>query len=92
VHPDLVELAGGADVVAARAAERLTAGTPVEAVHLAEAALHASPANLAALEVMVSAHEMLEENSENFWLTQWLRKQLGDLRATLEAASKEGEA
>jgi len=86
VHEDLVELAGGADAIAKRAAERLERGEPVEAVHLAEVALSGAPTNVAALEVMIAAHEELETKSENFWLTRWLRKQLGDHSATLAAA------
>jgi alkyl sulfatase BDS1-like metallo-beta-lactamase superfamily hydrolase len=86
VHQDLVELAGGADAIAERAAKRLEAGEPVEAIHLAEVALSGAPTNVAALEVMVAAHEKLESESKNFWLTQWLRKQLADHRSTLSAA------
>ena len=89
VHGALVDLAGGAEAVARRAEETLSSGKPVEAIHLAEIALTASPSNTAALEVMIAAHERLERESENFWLTKWLRKQLGDLRATLEAARAE---
>jgi len=87
VHGDLVELAGGADAVAQRAKDKLSTGAPVEAIYLAEVALTAEPKNIAALEAMVAAHEQLESESENFWLTQWLRKQLGDLRSTLEAVT-----
>jgi alkyl sulfatase BDS1-like metallo-beta-lactamase superfamily hydrolase len=86
VHTDLVELAGGADAVAERAAARLEAGEPAEAIHLAEVALSAAPTHIATLEVMIAAHEQLEAESENFWLTQWLRKQLVDHRTTLGAA------
>ena len=86
VHQDLVELAGGADAIAERAAKRLEAGEPVEAIHLAEVALSGAPTNVAALEVMIAAHVKLETESENFWLTQWLRKQLADHRSTLSAA------
>ena len=69
------------------------AGEPVEAIHLAEVALSAAPNHVAALEVMIAAHETLESESENFWLTQWLRKQLADHRATLAAARpKEAES
>jgi alkyl sulfatase BDS1-like metallo-beta-lactamase superfamily hydrolase len=92
VHADLVELAGGADAVATRARERLSAGEPVEAIYLAETALSAAPKNLTALEVMIEAHEQLEADSENFWLTQWLRKQLGHLRSSLKAARAEENA
>ena len=88
VHVDLVELAGEADAVAERARERLDAGDALEAIHLAEVALSAGPRCVAALEVMIAAHEKLEAESENFWLTQWLRKQLAELRATLVAARK----
>jgi alkyl sulfatase BDS1-like metallo-beta-lactamase superfamily hydrolase len=91
VHGDLVELAGGADAIAARAAKRLEAGEPVEAIHLAEVALSGNSNNTAALEVMIAAHEKLESESENFWVTQWLRKQLADHRTTL-GTSKAKEA
>jgi len=90
VHADLVELAGGAEAVAKRAGQKLSEGEPVEAIHLAEVALSAAPRNVEALEVMVAAHERLEAESENFWLTQWLRKQLADLRTTLQAAKTGG--
>ena len=90
VHADLVELAGGAEAVAKRAGQKLSEGEPVEAIHLAEVALSAAPRNVEALEVMVAAHERLEAESENFWLTQWLRKQLAELRGTLQAAKTRG--
>ncbi|MGB8328778.1 MAG: alkyl sulfatase dimerization domain-containing protein [Polyangiales bacterium] len=86
VHTDLAELAGGADALAGRAAQRLSMGEPVEAIHLAEIALNAAPTNEAALEVMIAAHERLERESENFWLTQWLRRQLTNLRSSLQSA------
>jgi alkyl sulfatase BDS1-like metallo-beta-lactamase superfamily hydrolase len=93
VHDDLVELAGGADAIAARASAKLEAGEPLEAIHLAEVALSAAPTNTAALEAMIAAHVKLEAESENFWLTQWLRKQLASYRATLGAAkAKEPES
>jgi alkyl sulfatase BDS1-like metallo-beta-lactamase superfamily hydrolase len=86
VHADLVELAGGADAVAQRAKEKLSLGEPLQAIHLAEVVLTASPSHAVALQAMIDAHEQLERESENFWLTQWLRKQLGDLRSRLDAA------
>jgi alkyl sulfatase BDS1-like metallo-beta-lactamase superfamily hydrolase len=86
VHEDLVELAGGVDAVARRAKEKLASGEPLHAIYLAEVALTAAPTNVGALEVMIASHEQLEGESENFWLTQWLRKQLTNLRATLDAA------
>jgi len=85
VYPDLVELAGGADAVAERARQKLEAGAPLEALHLAEVALTATPTHRGALELSIAAHERLETESENFWLTSWIRKQIATLRAALEA-------
>jgi len=83
VHPDLVELAGGADAVAGRAREKLDAGALLDAIHLAEVALAAEPAHRPSLEVSVAAHERLESESENFWQTSWLRRQIALLRGRL---------
>ncbi len=80
VYPDLVALAGGPDAVAKRARERLAAGESLEAIHLSEVALGAEPRHPASLEVSLAAHERLEAESENFWLTSWLRKQIAALR------------
>jgi alkyl sulfatase BDS1-like metallo-beta-lactamase superfamily hydrolase len=79
VHPDLVELAGGADAVANRAREKLEAGAPLEAIHLAEVALAADPSHRGALDTSLAAHERLEAESRNFWLTSWIRKQIAAL-------------
>jgi alkyl sulfatase BDS1-like metallo-beta-lactamase superfamily hydrolase len=83
VYPDLVELAGGADVVAKRAKGKLEAGALVEAIHLAEVALAAAPRHRGALEASLLAHQQLEAVSENFWLTSWLRRRIRDLRAAM---------
>jgi alkyl sulfatase BDS1-like metallo-beta-lactamase superfamily hydrolase len=83
VHPDLVELAGGPSVVAERARARLEAGDAVEAIHLAEVALTAEPDHAAALAVTLAAHERLEAESGNFWLSSWLRRQIVGLREKL---------
>jgi alkyl sulfatase BDS1-like metallo-beta-lactamase superfamily hydrolase len=83
VHPDLVELAGGADALAKRAGEKLAADAPLEAIHLAEIALTADPDHRGAVAVSLAAHERLEGASENFWLTSWLREQIAALRGRL---------
>ena len=83
VHPDLVELAGGADALARRAREKLDAGAPLEAIYLTEIALTVEPLHRAALEASLAAHEQLEAESVNFWLTSWLRKQKALLRELL---------
>lgn len=90
VLPDLVELAGGPGRVAERARERLRAGAPVEALHLAEAALAADPAHADALDAAVAAQEALLAASGNFWLTSWLRARIATLRA--RRAGRSGNA
>jgi glyoxylase-like metal-dependent hydrolase (beta-lactamase superfamily II) len=89
VHGDLVELAGGAEVVAERARAKLDAGAPLEAIYLAEIALAADADHRVALEVALDAHERLEKESENFWLTSWLRRQCKTLRERLDRAREE---
>ncbi|MCP5065861.1 MAG: MBL fold metallo-hydrolase [bacterium] len=80
IYSDLADLAGGTDALARRAREKLASGLPVEALHLVEIALGVEPDNLEAIEVSLEAHEQLESESENFWLTSWLRKQIAALR------------
>jgi alkyl sulfatase BDS1-like metallo-beta-lactamase superfamily hydrolase len=90
IHPDLVQLAGGPDAVAARAHDKLDAGALVEAIHLAEVALAAAPAHRGALATSLAAHERLEAQSENFWETSWLRRQVESLRERLGALGLKG--
>ena len=80
VHADLVDLVGP-DALAKRARERLDAGSPVEAIHLAEIVLNVDGEHPAALDACIAAHRQLEAESDNFWLLSWLRREL----ATLEA-------
>jgi len=84
IHPDLVELAGGAGKVSERARARLAKGAVLEAIHLAEVALRAEPKCREALEVSLAAHEQLLAKSVNFWESSWLTKQIGTLRSALE--------
>jgi alkyl sulfatase BDS1-like metallo-beta-lactamase superfamily hydrolase len=89
VHADLVELAGGPDAVSKRAREKLEAGAPLEAIHLAEIALAGSSAHAESLRVSLAAHEELARESENFWLLSWLRRRIESLRAVLGDAAGE---
>jgi alkyl sulfatase BDS1-like metallo-beta-lactamase superfamily hydrolase len=83
VHAELVELAGGPGPVAERARKQLDAGGAVEALHLAEVALAADPEHRGALEVSLAAHERLEADSRNFWLTSWIRREIATLKERL---------
>lgn len=90
VHPDLVELAGGPDPIAARARTRVEDGRFPEAIHLAEVVLAAVPGHRGALEATLAAHRALLARSENFWESRWLEKQIADLeRALTSAGAKE---
>ena len=82
VHPDLVALAGGPDPVARAAAAKATTA-PVEAIHLAEAALAAAPSHRGALEASLAAHRTLLAESVNFWETRWLEHQIRTLERAL---------
>jgi alkyl sulfatase BDS1-like metallo-beta-lactamase superfamily hydrolase len=85
----IVELAGGADAVAARAGAVLAAGDALTAVRLCELALAVEPEHVAALEAYVTAHETLlaEHAGANFWLTRWLEGEIGSARNRLARAS-----
>lgn len=87
VDADLVELAGGAGPVAARARRRLEDGTPVEAIRLAEIALAATPDHPEALEVSLAAHRTLERETQNFWLLSWLRHRVDEIERALGRAA-----
>jgi glyoxylase-like metal-dependent hydrolase (beta-lactamase superfamily II) len=78
VDADLVELAGGADRLAERAEAKLSAGLPLEALHLTDIALGAEPGNRAALSVKLEAIKRLLEQSggQNLSETMWLRSEI----------------
>lgn len=80
VHADLVDLVGP-DAIAKRAGERLQAGEPLEAIHLAEIVLNVDASHGPALDVRIAAHEQLESESENFWMLSWLRREIAGMRA-----------
>lgn len=86
IHGDLVELAGGPGALAARARLRLDAGSAVQAIQLTEIALSTDPMHRDALAISLAAHEQLDRESKNFWLSSWLRKQAADLRTLLGRA------
>jgi glyoxylase-like metal-dependent hydrolase (beta-lactamase superfamily II) len=75
VDADLARLAGP-DALAAAAAERAAGGDLPEALRLAEIALAGEPGHAAARTVAREVHETLLEQSENFWESAWLRREL----------------
>jgi alkyl sulfatase BDS1-like metallo-beta-lactamase superfamily hydrolase len=65
IWPELVELAGGADVLADRAHQRMDAGEPVEALHFVDIVLGVEPEHARGHEAHVRALEALLERSNH---------------------------
>lgn len=82
---EIVNLAGGPDVVVARAAEVLAAGDALTAVRLCEMALAVDPRHAGALQAYVDAHDALlaADGGKNFWLTRWLEGEIAGGRNRL---------
>ncbi|MEJ6537357.1 MAG: alkyl sulfatase dimerization domain-containing protein [Mycobacterium sp.] len=75
ISADLVELAG-AEALVARAQAHLDAGRPVQAIALAEKVTDTDADHPGARGVLTAAHERLLTDSNNFWETAWLKKQI----------------
>jgi alkyl sulfatase BDS1-like metallo-beta-lactamase superfamily hydrolase len=85
VWSELVELAGGSDVLAARAERRLEQGAPLHAIHLTDIALAVDPSNRVARVVSLRAHEALLENaSDSFDELGYLETEVSRARNALE--------
>jgi alkyl sulfatase BDS1-like metallo-beta-lactamase superfamily hydrolase len=78
IDPEIVDMAGGVAAVAARGAEHLEKGQPVEALHFSDMVLNADPDNDAALRVRLGAlRALLEASGEvNHYETYWLRDRI----------------
>jgi alkyl sulfatase BDS1-like metallo-beta-lactamase superfamily hydrolase len=78
ISADLAELAGGVDVLAQRARQKLEQDKPLEALHLTDIALGADPDNVSALTVKKDASARLLELSggTNLSETMWLRSEI----------------
>jgi alkyl sulfatase BDS1-like metallo-beta-lactamase superfamily hydrolase len=75
VSAEVVELAG-ADALIDRARAHVAEGRPLQAVHLAELVVQATPDHAGGRAVLKVAHEHLVAGSVNFWETAWLTKQI----------------
>lgn len=81
IHGDLLELAGGPDALVKRAREKLASGAVPEAIHLLDIVVSQDADHVAAVESLITAHETLLADSDNFWLSAWLRHQIEQLDA-----------
>lgn len=87
VDADLVEMAGGAGALAGRARGKLSAGQPLEALHLLDVALGAEPQNADAMAVKKHALQALltASGGSNLSETMWLRSEIAAADAALAA-------
>ena len=76
IATDLVELAGGSDAILQRAREKFEAGEREQAIHLLDIIRDAGEDNDASRRLGTEVHESLLEESENFWLSSWLKNQV----------------
>ncbi len=85
VWPELVELAGGVDPLAERAAAHAAAGRPVEALHFVEIGLSVDPRHVALREAQVAALEQLIEQTggRTYDELAWLEGEPGQGEAAL---------
>jgi alkyl sulfatase BDS1-like metallo-beta-lactamase superfamily hydrolase len=85
---DVVALAGGADAVAARAAELLEGDEALRAVRLCELVLAVDASHEGALSTYVLAHQRLldADARSNYWLTMWLAGEVRSGQARLARA------
>ena len=83
VAPALAELAGGADRLAERARQFVTDGKPLEALHMLDVALAASPGSELARAVKREALEALiaVTGGNNLWERMWIAAELRALEA-----------
>lgn len=81
VAADVVS-AAGADVLVDAARAHLTAGRPVQAIHLTDLILAAQPLHAGARAAAADAHEALLADTGNFWEKAWLTKSINELRTT----------
>ncbi|OBJ24351.1 alkyl sulfatase dimerization domain-containing protein [Mycobacterium sp. 1245801.1] len=81
VAADVVS-AAGADVLVDAARAHLTAGRPVQAIHLTDLILAAQPLHAGARAAAADAHEALLAGTDNFWEKAWLTKSINELRTT----------
>lgn len=87
LYADVAELAG-IDRLVQRGREKLDAGEPEAALHLAEMALGGHSAHRPALELSLDAHRALLERSggDNFWESGWLKTSIATLEKQLQQA------
>lgn len=78
VHADLITLAG-ADNIVARAREKIARGELVKAQQLLDIVLSQQD-HADAIATAIEVHQLLLQDSVNFWLSHWLEQQIKQLQ------------
>lgn len=73
---DILELAGGADALIDRARDKLASGHCEQALHLLDIIHNANADSEESRQLGAQVHEVLLEQSTNFWLSSWLENQV----------------
>ena len=93
LYPDIAELAGGPEPLAAQARRHLEAGAPEAALHWVELGLAGQPAHAGLLRARLSALNLLLERAyaqgSNYSETGWLKSRIDATQAALAEASPE---
>ncbi len=83
IAADLVDLAGGPDAILERARQKFTDGQREQAIHLLDVIRDAGQESSASRQLGIEVHESLLQESENFWLSSWLKNQVKLLQGGL---------
>ncbi len=84
IHPEIVEMAGGVDAVAGRAAELAEAGDYEHALHLADMALNVDPNHVVALATRADSAAVLRDESINLNAQGWYHAAVREVESKLE--------
>lgn len=81
VAVDILDLAGGAEALLARAQQKFSAGKPEEAIHLLDIIRDAGADTAQSKALGIEIHQSLLQQTDNFWLSAWLNNQVRLLQA-----------
>ena len=79
-------MAGGAGALGKLAAEKVSKGEPVEALHLTGIAMASEPSNIEVLQVRLKALELLRDRCRNSNERGWLEYSIRETRSRIEKA------
>ena len=83
IHEDLIELTGGPEAIVERARQKVDEEKYTEALHLLDIITSHQWPSSGAVAVAIAAHEGLLSDSENFWLSSWIKSQIKILQGTI---------